>query len=242
MDIDSIPLGVDYVEHLEAAVSQCDVLLCLVGKNWIDVTDEAGSRRLDKENDFVRVEVRKALADKKLTVPIFIDGVQGLDEAKLPPDLKPLSRRQAEFLEFSRFDSDIQRIFSKLQVPEALIDTEEGDEDNWSPMSGWEKLSWVWDDITARLELLIANEITDGRSLARYNRIPRTNYADLLLAAENDGLISPEAFDAFTEINSLFLSWRSRNRSTPDDVGERAGDLWDDYQDVLPDYDDDESE
>ena len=60
MDIDSIPPGVDFVEHLEGWVDQCDILLALIGPKWADATDpKTGRRRLENPNDFVRVEVRK---------------------------------------------------------------------------------------------------------------------------------------------------------------------------------------
>jgi hypothetical protein len=60
MDMDSIPLGVDFVEYLEGWVDQCDILLALIGPKWADATDpKTGRRRLENPNDFVRVEVRK---------------------------------------------------------------------------------------------------------------------------------------------------------------------------------------
>ena len=36
-DVDSIPIGRDFVEYLDEQVSQCDVLLALVGKKWLGV-------------------------------------------------------------------------------------------------------------------------------------------------------------------------------------------------------------
>ena len=37
IDIDTIPAGVDFVEHLAKAVSQCDILLAMIGEQWLDV-------------------------------------------------------------------------------------------------------------------------------------------------------------------------------------------------------------
>ncbi len=34
MDIDSIPFGEDFREHIDAAVSQCDVVLAVIGSKW----------------------------------------------------------------------------------------------------------------------------------------------------------------------------------------------------------------
>jgi len=46
-DIDSIKLGDDFAEVITAAVGSCDVLLALIGNDWLTITDEDGRRRLD---------------------------------------------------------------------------------------------------------------------------------------------------------------------------------------------------
>ena len=44
-DVDSIEPGDDFVERITAAVSSCDVLLALIGEQWLTITDENGRRR-----------------------------------------------------------------------------------------------------------------------------------------------------------------------------------------------------
>src|SRR5229473_1798698 len=61
MDVDSVPPGVDFVRMLEEKVAQCDVLLAVIGKDWIDARDATGARRLDNPDDFVRIEIESAL-------------------------------------------------------------------------------------------------------------------------------------------------------------------------------------
>ncbi len=60
-DVDSIPLGSDFRKHLASAVSKCDVLLVVIGKDWLSAPDESGSRRLDNDADYVRIEIETAL-------------------------------------------------------------------------------------------------------------------------------------------------------------------------------------
>jgi TIR domain len=45
-DVDSIELGDDFVEVITRAVGACDVLLALIGREWLTITDTRGRRRL----------------------------------------------------------------------------------------------------------------------------------------------------------------------------------------------------
>ena len=51
LDVDAIPLGVDFREHLGRAVGRCDVLLAVIGERWLDIPSlkgpNQGRRRLD---------------------------------------------------------------------------------------------------------------------------------------------------------------------------------------------------
>ena len=42
MDVDGIPLGVDFHKRLNDEVARCDVLIAAIGNRWIDLTDETG--------------------------------------------------------------------------------------------------------------------------------------------------------------------------------------------------------
>ena len=62
IDIDDIKPGIDYVSTIEEKIADCDVMLALIGKRWLDSQDASGRRRLDDPADFVRVEIERALA------------------------------------------------------------------------------------------------------------------------------------------------------------------------------------
>jgi hypothetical protein len=57
MDIDTIKPGEDYVEVLEKTVGSCDVLIALIGKQWLGALDESGQSRLENSEDFLRREL-----------------------------------------------------------------------------------------------------------------------------------------------------------------------------------------
>ena len=50
-DVDSIPLGIDFRQHLEGALSQCRVLLAIVGDQWTGREVAEGKRRIDDLRD-----------------------------------------------------------------------------------------------------------------------------------------------------------------------------------------------
>jgi hypothetical protein len=108
--------GVDFHEHVEALLDRCDVLLAVIGKRWTSLADANGNRRLDDPNDLVRSEIARALQRPDVRViPVLVDGAQMPAEHELPPDLAPLSRRQACELTDSRWDYDVETLAQRLR-------------------------------------------------------------------------------------------------------------------------------
>jgi hypothetical protein len=114
MDVDNIPLGVDFGIVLRDAVAECEVLLAVIGPNWLDARDEAGSRRLDDPNDFVRIEIGAALQRSIRVIPILIDGAKVPKASQLPEDLKELAMRNALDVRHSSFHSDLDKLVRDL--------------------------------------------------------------------------------------------------------------------------------
>ena len=47
MDVDSIALGRDFRQVLQERLASCDVMLALIGPDWLDIRDASGNRRLN---------------------------------------------------------------------------------------------------------------------------------------------------------------------------------------------------
>jgi hypothetical protein len=84
MDVDGIPLGINFVKVLQEEVAKCSVLLVVIGRNWLTVCDEHGQRRLDSPNDFVRVEIAAALRRNIPVIPILLEGTEVPRSDQLP--------------------------------------------------------------------------------------------------------------------------------------------------------------
>jgi hypothetical protein len=122
-DVDSIELGDDFVEAISAAVGSCDVLLALIGGEWLTITGDDGRRRLDDPGDFVRVEIEAALRRDVRVIPILVDGAKMPRADQLPPSLVGLQRRQALELSPNRFDYDTSRLVRVLDATLAEMQT-----------------------------------------------------------------------------------------------------------------------
>ena len=120
-DIDSIHPGDDFIEVMTTAVASCDVLLALIGAQWLTITDEHGQTRLDNPDDFVRLEIEAALTRDVRVIPILVDGAQMPRPDQLPPSLAKLARRQALELSPSHFEFDTSRLNKALDTTLAEV-------------------------------------------------------------------------------------------------------------------------
>lgn len=101
-DVDSIGAGLDFTAQLAEALSHCAVMLVLIGPEWLP----ALKRRLDQPQDWVREEIAGALQRGIRVVPVLVENATLPAEADLPPDLKPLVKRQTRSLSDDRWRGD----------------------------------------------------------------------------------------------------------------------------------------
>ena len=116
MDVDAIPLGANFVRVLHDEVAKCEVLLAVIGRNWLDARDEHGNHRLENPNDFVRVEIGAALQRDIPVVPILVDGARIPDARQLPKELEELSLRNGIEVRLASFHEDVSRLIHGLKT------------------------------------------------------------------------------------------------------------------------------
>ena len=114
MDIDDIDPGEDFVAVINKKVSACDVLLVLIGRDWLTCKDESGHRRLDNLDDFVRLEVATALDRNIRVVPVLVGDARPPKPNELPPELVSLCRRNAVALRDVGFRQDVNRLIESI--------------------------------------------------------------------------------------------------------------------------------
>ncbi len=117
IDVDNIPAGVDFVEHLDGKVRQCDALIVMIGEHWLTMSDpHTGGRRLDNSDDFVRIEIESALNRNIPVVPVLLDNVDMPSVHDLPDSLKPLARRNGVKISRLSFENDVNRLMRSLPL------------------------------------------------------------------------------------------------------------------------------
>jgi TIR domain len=115
MDVEAIAIGTDFTKSLIDAVSGCHVLIVLIGRHWLTVTDSEGGRRIDNSDDWVRVEVEAALQRDILVVPVLVDGAALPLANDLPPSLQSLIRRQALELTHASFRPQVRVLMEAIE-------------------------------------------------------------------------------------------------------------------------------
>lgn len=91
MDVDSIPAGSDFRDHIRDAVQSCDVLLVVIGDHWLgrDVTDSR--RRIDDDADFVRLEIEAAIQSGIPVIPVLVGMAEMPRADDLPGSIRDLA-------------------------------------------------------------------------------------------------------------------------------------------------------
>ncbi|MGA2895742.1 MAG: toll/interleukin-1 receptor domain-containing protein [Xanthobacteraceae bacterium] len=122
IDLQSISGGSDFHDRIEVEIGSCDTVLVLIGNHWLQSKDDNGRFRIQQDDDYVRLEIRSALAQPTTTVlPVLIDGAEMPTKEQLPSDLERLARIQAVPLRNVEFENDIERIYGKVLKPRRKI-------------------------------------------------------------------------------------------------------------------------
>jgi hypothetical protein len=112
-----IPPGADFGEYITGLVDKCNVVLAIIGPRWLDARDREGERRIDDPQDWVRLEIERALArDGVEVIPVLVDGARLPPREELPESLLGLRRRNAFELSDSRWDYDLDQLGKHLDV------------------------------------------------------------------------------------------------------------------------------
>jgi hypothetical protein len=128
MDVDHIPLGIDYRSHIKSVLTQSDVLLAVIGPAWLGARPD-GRRRIDEAADPVRLEVETALGQGARVIPLLVDDTPMPGEPELPESLKDFAFLNAAPIDSGQdFGAHMARLIASLD--QILKDKGAGPVDN----------------------------------------------------------------------------------------------------------------
>ena len=113
-DVNTIHGGEDFVRRIESEIGRSDVALVFIGDKWLEPADPSGRGRLWEPDDFVRAELRAALARPMLILPILVAGARMPKPAQLPEDVQPVTGKNAIPLRHESFDDDAENIVAAV--------------------------------------------------------------------------------------------------------------------------------
>lgn len=113
IDVDNIPYGVDFRDHIRSTMADCNVVLALIGPRWVG----EDSRRIDDPSDYLRIEIETAFQLGLRVIPVLVDGARMPGAATLPTSLEPLAFLNAAPLSIGRdFDVHSGRIADAIRL------------------------------------------------------------------------------------------------------------------------------
>jgi TIR domain len=112
-DVSAVRGGENFEDKIAAAIAKSGAVLVLIGRHWLDA-QEGAKPRLFEPRDYVRAELRAALAREVLLVPILVDGARMPAPESLPDDVRPVTARNAVPLRHEAFDDDVEAILRAI--------------------------------------------------------------------------------------------------------------------------------
>lgn len=175
MDVDAIQPGRDFRKAIRENVGACTVLLAMIGPGWLEAQGTGDGRRLDSENDYVRLEIATALRRDIAVVPVLIRGARMPKAEQLPEELRELAYRNSVELTHARWKSDVQVLAAALtplleELPGAVTETGPVDAGMVSPGSARLAADQVADQVASLAAASSAATSLDAAAMERVSR------------------------------------------------------------------------
>jgi hypothetical protein len=118
-DCVSLEAGVFYPAAIREALVSAEVLLSIIGPNWLSLTDSmTGERLIDREHDWVRRELMWAHERAIQVVPVLLVDTPAHavppKPDELPPDLRWFAHLQTFRFSQRTFGTDVDRLAARL--------------------------------------------------------------------------------------------------------------------------------
>src|SRR5262245_34280497 len=114
-DKEDVGGGVAWKQLVVQEIAQDSALLVLIGREWANVKDHQGRRRLDNADDPLRLEIADGLKDGATILPVLLEDAQMPGTEELPPELCALADLNALKLRDGDWQYDLDHIIRTLE-------------------------------------------------------------------------------------------------------------------------------
>jgi hypothetical protein len=117
IDRKNIPGGTEFRKEIKQAISECKVVLAIMGDTWLDVRekDQPARRRLDNPEDLVRLELEMALESGRHINPVLVDEAKVPDKNDLPAKLMGLPDKNAVRFRSEEWELSIAELVAAIE-------------------------------------------------------------------------------------------------------------------------------
>jgi pterin-4a-carbinolamine dehydratase len=105
--------GARWPDEVRERLHASDIVLAVVGPEWLGASDQFKRRRIDQDDDWVRLELEEALNGGKTVLPVVFECEPPRAEA-LPPSLHELATRQMVEVRDDYAENDLQPLLAEL--------------------------------------------------------------------------------------------------------------------------------
>ncbi len=115
-DVDSIPAGVDFRDHIGKTIDRCSALVAIIGNSWLNATNSKGELRLSLADDPLSVEIETALNKDIQVIPVLVKGASMPGPDELPERIRALAFRNAIIIPVEPyFHAGVDRLIEELE-------------------------------------------------------------------------------------------------------------------------------
>jgi hypothetical protein len=114
-DVAAIPVGQDFTQVIDRQLDDCEAVLAVIGPGWLTASTDTDTPRLQEPDDYVRLELHRALRRGIPVVPVLVGGARLPAADELPPELTELVRRQSVTLRDETWRADVRGLVQSLR-------------------------------------------------------------------------------------------------------------------------------
>src|SRR5262245_28438199 len=114
-DINKMPLGKNFYDHIKEELAGCDVVLAVIGPQWLGI-DAQGHSRIQQSDDPVRLEVEAALQSGATVIPVIVDDAAIPKSTDLPESLRTFPALAGARVNVEDFDAHLERLVQSIDV------------------------------------------------------------------------------------------------------------------------------